>query len=83
MDFPHTWPTEQAIPTLAAYWEQHNYKIVNDLRTATEPQRLAVERRDDGYRVIIEVWNRRSGPTDVYLTGSSPCVWETGTPNPE
>ncbi|MBB4957900.1 hypothetical protein [Micromonospora polyrhachis] len=79
--FKQTWPSEQTISILAGYWERHNYKIVRDSRAHKSPQ-LVVERRDDGYRVIIELWDR-GGYYDVYLGGSSPCVWETGTPDPQ
>ncbi|GAB3972337.1 hypothetical protein V1634_07600 [Plantactinospora veratri] len=80
--FPADWPTDQAMPRLADYWQQRDYRIVNDLRDHSDPK-LTVEERAEGYRVSITVYNRGPGSVDIYLTGSSPCVWEHGTPDPE
>jgi hypothetical protein len=79
--FPANWPADQALPKLAEHWQQRDYRIVSDLRGEDDPK-LAVERPGDGFRVNIAVWNRSPGSVDIYLTGSSPCVWENGTPNP-
>jgi hypothetical protein len=80
--FPPNWPADQALPKLADYWQQRDYRIVSDLRGESDPK-LAVERPGDGFRVNIAVWNRAPGSMDIYLTGSSPCVWEDGTPDPQ
>ncbi|ROT34015.1 hypothetical protein [Micromonospora sp. HM5-17] len=80
--FPAGWPADQALPRLAEYWGQRGYRTIDDLRDHPDP-RLVVERPDDGFRAIISVWNRDSGAIDIYLTGSSPCVWEHGTPDPQ
>ncbi|GIG86625.1 hypothetical protein [Plantactinospora endophytica] len=80
--FPGNWPADQALPKLAEYWQQQDYKIVNDLRDRSDP-RLSVEDPADGYRVSITVYNRAPGSVDIYLIGSSPCVWQNGTPDPQ
>ena len=81
VQYPAGWPADQALPRLAEYWQQKSYRIHNDSRDEPDP-RLVVE-TPDGYRASIEVFNRSAGNTDIYLVGSSPCVWEFGTPNPQ
>lgn len=74
-------PADQTMIRLAGYWQQKSYRIHDDGRNLPDP-RLAVE-TPDGYRAILKLFVRGPGLTDVYLTGSSPCVWEFGTPNPQ
>jgi hypothetical protein len=81
LQFPPDWPADQALPRLAEYWQQKSYRVHNDSRAKADP-RLVVE-TPDGYRASIEVFDRGAGRNDVYLVGSSPCVWEFGTPNPQ
>lgn len=81
VEYPAGWPADQAIPRLAEYWQQKSYRIHNDRRDKTDPS-LAVE-TPDGYRASIDVFIRGAGHTDIYVAGSSPCVWEFGTPNPQ
>ena len=73
-----SWPVDEALPRLASHWEQRGYEVVKDLRAERDPQ-LAVE-YPDGFRVGIEVYRRGDSFADVYLVGSSVCVWERGTP---
>ncbi|HET9517999.1 MAG TPA: hypothetical protein VFO77_09765 [Actinoplanes sp.] len=79
--FPAGWPADRALPALVQYWQPPQYRVHNDRRDAPDP-RFAVE-TTDGYRVSIEVFVRPAGNLDVYLGGSSPCVWEHGTPDPQ
>jgi hypothetical protein len=79
--FSESWPVEQALPRLAGFWASQGYRIITDRRGAPDPF-LSVENGVDGFRVGIEVFPRDAGKVDVYLFGSSPCVWETGTPDP-
>ncbi|MDG4785675.1 hypothetical protein O7626_06975 [Micromonospora sp. WMMD1102] len=80
LDFPPGWPADQALPTLAAYWQWRGYQVVNDLRDHGDP-RFTVQDPADGYRVGVTVYHRAPGSVDVYLIGSSPCVWRRGTPD--
>lgn len=72
------WPVDQVVPLLAAHWEEQGLEVVTDLRAERDPQ-LSVE-HPDGFRVGIEVYPRADGSADVYLVGSSPCVWPEGSP---
>jgi hypothetical protein len=71
---------EQAIPRLASYWESQRYKVIKDFRNDPAFAQLAVENPADGFRVGVTVYHRDGGRLDADLTGSSPCVWENGTP---
>ncbi|MBE1486702.1 hypothetical protein [Plantactinospora soyae] len=77
--YPDGWPVNQALVVLAQYWEQRGYKVIKDLRSERNPQ-LAVESPNDGFRIGIEIYPRDSGRIDAFLVGSSPCIWENGTP---
>ncbi|WP_422770792.1 hypothetical protein ACN28C_29650 [Plantactinospora sp. WMMC1484] len=79
--FPANWRTGQALANLADYWRRRGYTVVNDLRDRSDP-RLSVQDPADGYRIGVAVHHRASGSVDIYLIGSSPCIWRNGTPDP-
>lgn len=43
------------------------------------PEYLWIEKRDDGFRLALQANDRG----EIYLDGSSPCVWRNGTPEPQ
>ncbi|MEE6261060.1 hypothetical protein [Plantactinospora sonchi] len=79
---PLDWPADQALPGLAEHWQRQGYRVIDDQRDRSDP-RLAVEHPEDGFRVSVNVYHRAPGSLDVYLIGSSPCVWPQGTPDPQ
>lgn len=74
------WPADQAVPKLVAFWQQRGYRTHEDSRTKPTPRFVA--ETPDGYYAIVEAFDRGS-TVDVYLSSSSPCVWENGTPDPQ
>jgi|HigsolmetaAR206D_1030411.scaffolds.fasta_scaffold06764_2 hypothetical protein len=77
--YPAGWPVDQALPTVRQYWEQRGYKVIKDHQPGGD-RLLSVENPADGFRIGIEIYARDSGRTDIFLVGSSPCVWEHGSP---
>ena len=75
-----SWPADQAVPKLVAFWQQRGYRTHEDSRTKPTPRFVA--ETPDGYYAIVEAFDRGS-TVDVYLSSSSPCVWENGTPDPQ
>ncbi|GIE34699.1 hypothetical protein Ait01nite_077440 [Actinoplanes italicus] len=73
------WPEEQAIPALVAFWEKQGYRVYDDGRDRRDPK--FVVDTPDGYAVIVHGYDR-GDHYDFTLSGSSPCVWENGTPEP-
>jgi hypothetical protein len=75
-----SWPADQAIPALVAFWEKQGYRVYDDRRN-DKPPRFVVRTPDD-YSVIIDAWDR-DGYYDYTLGSSSPCIWENGSPDPK
>ncbi|WP_229070838.1 hypothetical protein [Actinoplanes sp. DH11] len=67
-----TWPEEQVIPDLAAYWEQQHYRVHDDRRTEPDIPTYIVE-TPDGYRVSVAGYNHNDH-YDYTLSASSPCL---------
>ncbi|GIF29837.1 hypothetical protein Aut01nite_28230 [Actinoplanes utahensis] len=74
------WPADQAIPALVAFWAERGYRLHDDGRDRRDPK--YVVETPDGYMVIVKGWNR-GDHYDYTLTGSSPCIWANGTPDPQ
>lgn len=81
--YPQAATLEQAIPVLATFWQSRGYQIKKDLRNDPTFARLGVQDPADKFYVEIVVYHRGSGRIDAQLIGSSPCVWENGTPSPQ
>ncbi|WP_433794998.1 hypothetical protein [Actinoplanes sp. CA-252034] len=79
-DAAGSWPAEQTIPALVAFWEQQGYRVHDD-RRSERPPRFVVRTPDD-YSVVVDAWDR-DGYYDYTLSASSPCIWENGTPDPK
>lgn len=62
--------------TLRTWWQNNNYQTLQERQN---PQYLWVEKRDDGFRLALD--SNESG--ELYLNGSTPCVWRNGTPESE
>jgi hypothetical protein len=75
-----SWPADQAIPALVAFWERQGYRVYDDRRN-DRPPRFVVRTPDD-YSVIIDAW-QRDGYYDYTLSSGSPCIWENGSPAPQ
>jgi hypothetical protein len=73
------WPEDQAIPALVAFWEKQGYRVHDDGRDRRDPK-YVVETSDD-YAVIVMAYDR-GDHLDFTLSGTSPCIWENGTPGP-
>jgi hypothetical protein len=78
--YPQPNMLQQAIPQLATYWQSQGYRIKKDMRDNREFARLGVEDPADEFYVEIVVYHRNGGQIDAQLVGSSPCIWENGTP---
>ncbi|BCY07160.1 hypothetical protein L3i22_022480 [Actinoplanes sp. L3-i22] len=76
-----SWPADQAVPVLVAFWQRKGYKLHADRRSDSRYPTYVVE-TPDSYYVSIDGWDR-TDHLDYTLSGSSPCVWENGTPDPE
>ena len=77
---PDTWPADQLIDILDRYWQTRGYTLVRDNR---DDPVLAVLYRRDPHNTIsvgVKLYPRGGGRIDAYLVGSTPCVWENGTP---
>ncbi|MFK0243173.1 hypothetical protein ACIQUM_00630 [Amycolatopsis azurea] len=61
--------------TLRTWSQNNNYQVLQEKQN---PQYLWLEKRDDGFRLALD--SNESG--ELYLNGSSPCVWRNGTPEP-
>lgn len=59
--------------TLKAWSQAQNFNILEE---KVNPQYLWIEKRDDGFRLALD----SNDLGEVYLNGSSPCVWRNGTP---
>src|SRR6266545_955456 len=64
-----------AFDTLARFWADHGYRIVEDRRGTAYPY-LWVEHESDGFRVGIDA----NAVGDLLLGASSPCFWPTEEP---
>jgi hypothetical protein len=74
------WPADKALPTLVTYWQQQGYHVHADKRTEPDPWYSVTT--SDNYAVTIRTMPRGGGHIDVYLSATSPCVWENGMPSP-
>jgi hypothetical protein len=55
-------------------WSQkNNFQILAEKHN---PEYLWAEKRDDGFRLALQ----SNDLGEIYLDGSSPCVWRNGTP---
>lgn len=62
------------LDALADYWTGNGYRILRDTRGTPTPE-IAVE-APDGFRVIVKTNTLKQ----LAITGSSPCVWPSGSP---
>ncbi|WP_245192935.1 hypothetical protein [Amycolatopsis alba] len=60
---------------LRSWAQNNNYQVLQEKQN---PQYLWLEKRDDGFRLALD--SNESG--ELYLNGSTPCVWRNGTPEP-
>ncbi len=74
VEYPATWPVEQSMATLSAYWHSNKYKIVRDDRSDDKFPELVVEHPTDGFRIGYLVAHRNNGRIDAILKSSSPCL---------
>ncbi|MFC9255900.1 hypothetical protein [Amycolatopsis thailandensis] len=58
---------------LRSWAQNNNYQVLQEKQN---PQYLWLEKRDDGFRLALD--SNESG--ELYLNGSTPCVWRDGTP---
>jgi hypothetical protein len=72
-----TWAADQTIPALVAFWAAQGYRVYDDGRDRRDPK--FVVDTADGYAVIIKGYDR-GDHYDYTLSGSSPCIYENGTP---
>lgn len=75
------WSVTEALPILSEFWLQNDYKVITDDNRIGDLYRFGVQAAD-GYRLLLRTFDRGER-YDVYLTVSSPCVWEFGTPDPQ
>jgi hypothetical protein len=63
--------------TLRTWWTQHDFRVLHE---SQQPNQLYlwVENNTDGFRQTMNTNDRG----ELYLVGSSPCVWPNGTPQP-
>ncbi|KAA2250120.1 hypothetical protein F0L68_38915 [Solihabitans fulvus] len=61
---------------LRTWWEANDFRVLADERPANPY--LWVEHTGDGFRLALKA----NDLGELYLTGSSPCVWPDGTPAP-
>jgi hypothetical protein len=62
-----------ALDTLAKYWTDNGYRILRDGRG--KPLAEVAAEGSDGFRVVIST----NTLGQLYITGSSPCVWPSGS----
>ncbi len=61
--------------SLREWGQRHNFRVLDN---ADQPDFLALESDVDGFRVSLKY----NDLGEMYLGGSSPCVWPSGTPEP-
>jgi hypothetical protein len=71
------WQEDQAIPALVAFWEKQGYRVHDDGRNRRDPKYVVED--SGGYAVIVMAYDR-GDHLDFTLSGSSPCIWENGSP---
>lgn len=76
--YPADWAADQVLPALTAYWSAQGYTVTTSADDGLLTQTGAEDA--DGFGVTVRVYTRGPSKVDVYLIGSSPCVWENGTP---
>lgn len=75
-----TWSATDVLPILSEFWQQKGYRVTTDDNSRNRHRYFV--RTDDEYKVYVQTYDR-GGHYDVYLSASSPCVWEFGTPRPQ
>ncbi|WP_235079624.1 hypothetical protein [Amycolatopsis orientalis] len=61
---------------LKTWSTENNFHILTEKHN---PEYLWIEKRDDGFRLALQ----SNDLGEIYLDGSSPCVWRNGTPEPQ
>ncbi|GAA1835656.1 hypothetical protein GCM10009682_62220 [Luedemannella flava] len=77
--YPAGWPADKALDALKGHWSTRGYEVWTRVDDGELNQTTAED--PDGFRVTVEIYTRAGGRLDLYITGSSPCVWEFGTPS--
>lgn len=79
--YPESWPVDQVMDILAQFWETRGYRLHRQDRD--DPLIKVVHYRDpsDETSVGIKLYPQKDGTVNVFLSGSSVCVWEFGTPS--
>lgn len=65
------------VDDLERWWLDHSFRILDDERPDYET--IWVENKDDGFQ--MRILGNKVG--ELFLGATSPCVWPSGTPEPE
>jgi hypothetical protein len=70
---------EEYVTAIVHWWTEHDFGILTDDR----PNDVYVwaENRRDGFRMSVQ--QTATGPPQLSLGATSPCVWPNGTPEPK